>query len=100
MKFEFGFGCNKKSCFGGFFYWQYTFMKIRVPHVDNDCVNTLETSNLFLVNLLPSINKIVIRIIIKTNNFFIVVVCIRTSNLDQCETILNRYPQSQQSPIM
>ena len=69
-------------------------MKMRALHID--CVNTpyTETLNLFVVNLFPSINKIII-IIIKT--IIIINIHVTTSKFHQCATILNIAIQSYSS---
>ena len=73
----------------------------------------VETPNLFLIHLLPSITKIIIVIkpIVIVNIIVVVVMFVfflflllcmlhvTTSKFDQCATILNIAIQSQQSPI-
>ena len=64
-------------------------MKTSAQHIDNDLINTpfytAEIANTFLVNLLLSINKIVIIIVIKTIIIIIIIIHVSTSNLDLSE---------------
>ena len=86
---KFGFGFNKKSRVS-------VVIDMSVQYVDNDSVNTSrytvrETVSLFLVNPLPSINKIVIIVIKTIITIFIIIIIINVSTLklNRCKTILN-----------